>query len=99
MKKVKAGGISMIMKIGMGVAQYYTFFNYGPPIPQKDLNPQDRKIVAGPGMKPATTFFPRSQKRESWEGTPQMCLSWIIWKHRWPPQCKKLVETQLEPLW
>ena len=43
----------MMLKTGIGVDQYYTFFNYGPPIPQKDLNPQDRTIVVGPGMKQA----------------------------------------------
>ena len=43
----------MMLKIGLRVAQDYTVFNYGPPSQQKDLNPQDRKILAGTGMKPA----------------------------------------------
>ena len=47
----------MILKTGMEVAQDYTVFNHGPPIPQKDLKSQDRTIVAGPGMKPAPIFF------------------------------------------
>ena len=29
----------MILKTGMELAQDYIVFNYGPPIPQKDLNP------------------------------------------------------------
>ena len=33
MTKVKPGGTSMMLKIGLEVAQDYTVFNYGPPIP------------------------------------------------------------------
>ena len=55
-KKGKSGVASMMLKIVMEVAQYYNVFNYGPPRPQKDLKSQDRKIVAGPGMKPETKF-------------------------------------------
>ena len=40
----------MMMKTGMEVAQDYTVFDYGPPRPQKDINPQDRTIVAVPGV-------------------------------------------------
>ena len=47
----------MMMKTGMEVTQYYTIFNCGPPIPQKELNPQDRTIVAGARMKPVPIFF------------------------------------------
>ena len=32
-KKVKYGGTYMMLKTGMEVAQDYTIFNYGPPIP------------------------------------------------------------------
>ena len=39
MKKVESGGVSIILKTGTEVAQYYTIFNYGPPIPQKCFNP------------------------------------------------------------
>ena len=44
-KKVKSGGLSMMLKIGMEVAQYYTVFNHGPPIPHKDLKSQGITIV------------------------------------------------------
>ena len=53
MKKVKSGGLSMILKTGLEVDQDYTIFNYGPPIPQKDLKSQYRTILSGPGMNPA----------------------------------------------
>ena len=53
MTKVKSGGLYIILRKGMEVAQYYTVFNYGPPIPHKDLKSQVRTIVAQPGMKPA----------------------------------------------
>ena len=49
-EKVESGGVSMMLKIGMEVAQDYTFLDYGPPIPQKDIKPQYRKIVAGTGL-------------------------------------------------
>ena len=51
--KVKAGGLSMMLKTGLEVAQDYNVSNYRPPIPQKYLNSQDRTIVACPGMKTA----------------------------------------------
>ena len=71
MKKGESGGVSMILKTGMEVSQYYTVFNYRPPIPQKDLKPQDRKIVAGPGMKPAPIFFlPEHSKEKFGKETP-----------------------------
>ena len=55
----------MLLKTGLKVAQYYIIFNYGPPIPQKDLKSQDRTIVADPGMNPAQVFSPRAQQREN----------------------------------
>ena len=55
--KGEFGGVYMIMKTGMEVAQGDSVFNYGPLIPQKDIKSQDRKIVAGLGMKPAPIFF------------------------------------------
>ena len=36
--KGKSGGVSMMLKTGMEVAQYYTILNYGPPIPPKYLS-------------------------------------------------------------
>ena len=56
MKKGKYGGLSMILKTVLEVDQDYSIFNYGPPIPQKDLKSQYRTIVTGPGMKPAPKF-------------------------------------------
>ena len=50
MKTFESGGVSMMLKIGMEVAQDYTFFNYIPPIPQKDTKYQYRKIFAGTGV-------------------------------------------------
>ena len=57
MKKGKSRDLSMMLKIGMEMAQYYTVLNYRPQNPQKDLKPRVRKIVAQPGTKPATNFF------------------------------------------
>ena len=70
MKFFKAGGLSMMLKTVMKVAQYYTVFKYGPPKPQKDLKPQVRKIVAQPGTNMAPIFSPRAQQREICEGPP-----------------------------
>ena len=73
MKKGESGGVSMMLKIGMEVAQYYNVFDYGPPRPQKDLNLQDRTIVAVPGTKPAPICFYRgTSKRKLGRKTPQM---------------------------
>ena len=52
-KKSKAGGLYTMLKILMEVDQEYNVFNYGPPIPHKDLKSQGRTIVAQAGMKPA----------------------------------------------
>ena len=83
MKKGKSGNISMTMKTGMQVSQYYNVFNYVPPIPQKELNPQDITIVAGAGIKPAPKLVPPGRIKEKVEKeTSQMRLSWIICKHR-----------------
>ena len=54
----------MMTKTGMEVSQYYTVFNYGPPIPHKELNHQDITIVAGTGMKPAPQISPPGQSKE-----------------------------------
>ena len=55
----------MMLKTGLEVAQDYTVFNYVPPIPQKDLNSQDRTIVSGPGMNLEKNCSPREQQREN----------------------------------
>ena len=41
----------MMLKTGFELDQYYTVFNYRPPIPQKYLESQDITIVSGTGMK------------------------------------------------
>ena len=35
MTKIKSGGLSMMLKTGLEVAQDYNVFSYGPPIKQK----------------------------------------------------------------
>ena len=47
----------MMLKTGMKVEQYYSVFNYRPPISQNKVNFQDRKIVAGTGVNLETKFF------------------------------------------
>ena len=53
MTKGKAAGLSMMLKIVMEVAQYYTVFDHVPPSPQKDLNSKDRTRVYQAGMETA----------------------------------------------
>ena len=66
MKKGKSGGLSMMSKTGMEVAQYYTVFNYVPQIQHKNLKYQDRTIVDQAGMKPSPkTFLPGHRKEKS----------------------------------
>ena len=62
--KAKSGGLSMMPKTGTEVAQDYTVFNYGPPIPQKDLTSQGRSTVARSEMKPAQNLFPPGNSTE-----------------------------------
>ena len=71
-KKGKYGGESMMLKTVMEVAQYYIVFNYGPPIPQKYLNTQDRTIVTGPGMNPAPKFVLPGHSKEKNEKDPPL---------------------------
>ena len=53
------------------MAQYYTVFNYVPPIPQKDINSQDITIVAGSGVNLASkTFLPGNSKEKVGKETP-----------------------------
>ena len=70
MKEVKTGVLSMILKTGMEVAQYYTVFNYGSPIPQKDLKSKVRTILAQPGMKTAPKFTLPGHSKEKLGRTP-----------------------------
>ena len=68
--KGKYGGLPMRLKTGLEVAQDYTVFNYRPPIPYKDLKYQDRKIMAGPRMKPAQNLFLPGHRKEKTENEP-----------------------------
>ena len=55
----------MMPKTRMKVAQDYMVFNYGHPLPQNNINPQDRKIVEGTGTKLAPKFvLPRNSKEK-----------------------------------
>ena len=56
MTKHKSGRVSVMMKTGMEVSQDYTVFNYGPSIPHKYVNHQERKKVPGLGVKTALRF-------------------------------------------
>ena len=60
----------MMLKTGMEVAQDYNIFSYGLPIPQKELKPQDREIVARPGMKPEPFFFSQGTANRNLERKP-----------------------------
>ena len=64
-----------MMKIGLEVAQDYTVFNYGPSIPQKELNPQDITIVARPGIKPSPKYFlPGNSTEKVGRDPPPKCV-------------------------
>ena len=57
------------------MAKDYTVFNYGTPIPQKDLNSQDRTIVAETGMNPEpNVFHPGHSKEKTEKETPTDAL-------------------------
>ena len=100
MKKVKSGGVSMILKTGIELAQEYTFFNYGPPRPHKDINYQDITIVAWPGFNLAPIFFlPGNSKEKVGKETPPDALIVNNLENCWPLQWIKLVSTQVDPLW
>ena len=60
MTKGESGGVLMMMKIGMEVAQYYTVFNYGPPNTTEILKPP-RQNNSGKARDEAVTkiFSPR----------------------------------------
>ena len=73
MTKGESGGVLMMLKRLMEVAQDYTVLNYGHPRPQKYLNPQHRTIVTGPGMNSAPIFFSQgTEKRKLVRKPPQM---------------------------
>ena len=63
--KGESVSVSMMLNTVLELDQHYNVFNYGPPRPQKYLNPQDIKILAGPGMKPAPNIvFPGHSKEK-----------------------------------
>ena len=77
--KGKYGDESMMLKTVMEVAQYYTNFNYGPLIPQKDSNYQDITIVAGEQMKPAPKIFiPGYSKEKFSKEPPPRCVDHLL---------------------
>ena len=49
--------VAMMLKTGIKMANYYTVFNYGPLIPQKNIKSQDITIVAGKGNNLAPNLF------------------------------------------
>ena len=50
--------------------QDYTVFNYGPPIPHKDVNPQDKTIVSGTGVNPSPKFALPGNSKDEFEKYP-----------------------------
>ena len=70
MTKGESVGVSMMLKIGMEVSQYYTVSNYGQQIPQKELNTQDRTIVAYTGMKPSPKLVLPGHSKEKFGKKP-----------------------------
>ena len=74
--KGESRGVSMMLKTGMEAPQYYTVFNYGTHRQYKYLNPQDRTILARPGIKPSPTcFLPGNSKEKVGEETPPKCVN------------------------
>ena len=62
MTKGQFEGVSMMLKTGMKVDQYYTSFKNVPPIPQKDVNYQYITIVAWTGVKSPPPPLPVNSK-------------------------------------
>ena len=60
----------MMLKTRMEVAQDYSIFNYGRPIPKKDVKYQDRTIMSGPGVNTAPIFLSQGTEKKSWEVNP-----------------------------
>ena len=60
----ESGGVSMMLKTGMEVAQYYSVFKYGPPRPQNDINSQDKTIVVGQRVNLAPKFVIRGKSKD-----------------------------------
>ena len=72
MIKLKAIGLSIMLRTVMEVDQDYTVFNYGPPSPQKDIKSQGRKIATQSGMKTSPKFvLPENNKEKIVKEPPQ----------------------------
>ena len=69
-KKGKSGGLSLMLKTGMEVSQYYTIFNYVPPSPHKDLKYQGRTIVARAVIKTAPKTFNQGTAKRKLQRNP-----------------------------
>ena len=86
-KKVKSGGLSLMLKTVMEVSQDCTIFNYVPPSSHEYLKYQGRTIVAQSVIKPVPkTFLPGHSKEKIGKEPPQ--IYWVI-----------LMLTQVDPLW
>ena len=60
-EKGEYGGVAMMLKTGIKLAQDYIFSNYVPPIPQNNIKSQDIMIVAGTGVNLSPIFSSREQ--------------------------------------
>ena len=71
MTKGESGGVFMMIKIGMEVAQDYTVFQLQTPNTTEILKPP-RQNNSGKSRDKAVTnmFSPRAQQRENWGGPP-----------------------------
>ena len=92
MTKGKSGGLSMMLKTGMEVAQDCTIFNYRPPIPQKYLKSQGRIIVAEADIKPAPKNPSGHSKEKIGKKRPPDALIVDNLENCWPPQWIRLVK-------
>ena len=91
--KGEYGGVVMILKVGMKVAQDYNVFNYRTPIPQNNVNSKDRKIVEGTGVNLGQkVFLPGNSKKKVGKETPpdallmdnlETYLATTVYKTRW----------------
>ena len=74
--KGKSGGVYMILKTRMELAQNYNVFNYGPPIPHKFTKSQDiTKSGRSKGFMWHKINSTREKQRESWQGKSPRCVN------------------------
>ena len=55
--KGESGSVSIIIKIGMEMSEYYTYFNYIPTIPHTCVKLKDKSVAVGPRVNPEPTFM------------------------------------------